>query len=108
MGASCPACDDGACDHRAEGPSACMGVRGPLVLGDVGECSCQLVAEPLRGLAVEGVVAAAAAAAVGVAAAFVEAGHRMGWESPGVEFGVDSGGRPAGVVTKSVRDRQLN
>lgn len=80
-----------------------MGVRGSSVLGDVGVCSCRLVVEPLRGLAVEGVAVAAGVVAVAV----VEAG-RTGWENLGVEFGVDSGGRPAGVVTKLVRDRRLN
>lgn len=103
-GPSCLACGGGACDHRVEGPSACIeGVRESSDLGDVGVCSCRLVVEPLRGLVVEGVVVAAGS---GVVVA-VEAG-RTGWESLGVEFGVDSGGRPAGVVTKLVRDRRLS
>lgn len=78
---------------------------------DVGVCSCRLVEEPLRGLAVvEGVAFAAAVAAgvVAVAVVVVEVRGRMGWESLGDEFGVDSGGRLAGVVTKLVRVRRMS
>lgn len=59
----------------------------------------------MRGLAVEGVVVAVGSEVVAVVA--VEA-VRTGWESQGVEFGVDSGGRPVGVVTKLVRGRRLS
>lgn len=105
-GPSCRACGGGACGHPGEGPSACIGVvRGSSGLCDVGVCSCRLVVEPLRGLAVEGVVVAVGSGVVAVGS--VEA-VRTGWEIQGVEFGVDSGGRPAGVVTKLVRDRRLS
>lgn len=82
-----------------------MGVRGASVPGDAGVCSCRLVVEPLPGLAVEGVAAVVDSGLVAVEVA--EAG-RTGWERPGVVFGVGSGGRPAGVVTKLVRGRRLS
>lgn len=82
-----------------------MEVREASVLGDVGVCSCRLVVVPLRELAVARVAAAAAAGVVAVA---VAEAVRTGWESLVVDFGVDSGGCPAVVVTKLVRGRRLN
>lgn len=59
----------------------------------------------MRGLAVVGVVVAVGSGVVAVGS--VEA-VRTDWEIQGVEFGVDLGGRPVGVVTKLVRGRRLS